>query len=891
MTDKKIIDLVALVAQQVGDLYEVSDPTGLLPSNKETRQQMLNFMKQNITLQTSFDSGDGSVTAAPLKDFVLKDSVLTNIFQAGDTGVIAKSIYGVQTFRPTLTQEANTNITSAKIGNVLTNGSSNSYAYTLTSGDGLPVGSEFEILNLSTGDVTLQAAGGVSLNGIVAGSQIINEDFERVICRKISASAWASYVLSQNLVAGGVLQIYVDSFAGVDEIGRGSAIAPFKTISFANSQIVGASQSKPYLINAIGDFTDVSWTIKPFVYYQFNQSSYTVTNPVTLDPSWSAGGEVYINGISNFVGNMSLNFNSINSPFAICSLSNIASSGQIQIIANSIGITVAFLENIRGNTSTPDVTLTNCYGAANNLNTQTFIQTHTSETAGNRFEINNLTTVDFIVQDSTTAGLQVITSDVKVLSTANFISNGLGDLTFSTTGNVYVGGLTIDGANTFLFADVLLNAPTFLNGADASNISLSARYAVSAGAGLSYNPLTGVFEADAIPAVVEQAYGEFFIQGNTTPTILSVGVPEKVDLAFTAGNLNNFSYANGRLIFTGVDPTILDVCVSMTAVPQNSASISMMVFKNGAIVTKSQQTINLSGVTPSPKAMSSGTTSTFNTNDYIELFIQNDSNSDPVTVVDVNTFRANSIGGVGSAPQTITQQSAYDGGNTILQTASTPMFYESNNLTIIPTHSFRQLAIPAIGNIVGQTTYESLNAIGNPTTYGKVDCQVFSSTNTQERSRVRYYALVNGVQTILMELRGDGGSGGYVLANNLDATGYLAQSNGGVGFNTTILSSGAFTVSMPTINGNTYGMRINYNDPVFPVDFDAFATVMGKGVNFTLGTSTQATTGYVSAFQSVWTTLNGTNIVTAKTLRVGQTVEVDITGIVNKVDNGANIDS
>jgi hypothetical protein len=161
-----------------------------------------------------------------------------------------------------------------------------------------------------------------------------------------------------------------------------------------------------------------------------------------------------------------------------------------------------------------------------------------------------------------------------------------------------------------------------------------------------------------IEAIEEDVvFGEMFFQGNATETVISViDTPVIVNATYSAGSLQEFTFAAGRLTYTGPANRTMQVTVSLTAsMNLVSADITPSIAKNGAVITKSQQTPSLTGVSPSFTSMSVSALVDFVTNDFVELFIENNSNTDNITVQDVSTFTVHTIGGSdSSADQVVT---------------------------------------------------------------------------------------------------------------------------------------------------------------------------------------------------------------------------------------------
>jgi hypothetical protein len=83
--------------------------------------------------------------------------------------------------------------------------------------------------------------------------------------------------------------------------------------------------------------------------------------------------------------------------------------------------------------------------------------------------------------------------------------------------------------------------------------------------------------------------------------------------------------------------------------------------------------------------------------------------------------------------------------------------------------------------------------------------------------------------------------------------------------------------------GGPYSLRVSST-----VDAGVKLTNFGHGVTYTLATSLSPTTSYVTpnVFTSVWQSLYGSNIVAANSFQVGNTIEIDIVGVLSPVSGG-----
>lgn len=276
--------------------------------------------------------------------------------------------------------------------------------------------------------------------------------------------------------SGNTLQIYVDSVGGIDAPLRGSAIAPYKTLSYALLQITD-NLTNTYLINAQGNFSETNWTIRPNINYNFNNGTLNVTNQVTLDPSFSAGGVVIIQNLfnSSFSNGFNLDFDGVGVPFAVFWFSrcNFNTTSTINIVGNSSNPTIAIIESVNGFTNIPSIQIQNCYGAAITTTIIDFTYTHTSNFTGGNFNLIGLEVLEnCLVQDSTNTGLTLFMRGC-LLQNTTLTSNGSGIFTIYSFGNQFINDLILYGANVQFKGDILQSIPILDNGATYVPVSLA----------------------------------------------------------------------------------------------------------------------------------------------------------------------------------------------------------------------------------------------------------------------------------------------------------------------------------------------------------------------------------------------------------------------------------
>jgi hypothetical protein len=151
---------------------------------------------------------------------------------------------------------------------------------------------------------------------------------------------------------------------------------------------------------------------------------------------------------------------------------------------------------------------------------------------------------------------------------------------------------------------------------------------------------------DDIP-VDTTAFGESFFQGNATETVISVaGTAVKIAGTYSSGDLLKFTESGGTLTYTADESKQFLISLSLTATLDLSTSnISVVIHKNGSELTKSKQTNFTGSVSPGMQSTSVNALTFLDTNDTIEVFIQNDDTTSNITVQDLNVS-VSAVGGM-----------------------------------------------------------------------------------------------------------------------------------------------------------------------------------------------------------------------------------------------------
>lgn len=122
--------------------------------------------------------------------------------------------------------------------------------------------------------------------------------------------------------------------------------------------------------------------------------------------------------------------------------------------------------------------------------------------------------------------------------------------------------------------------------------------------------------------------GTMSMSGNSTESVISaINTPVKVAGTTTAGSNNQrFTHTDGRLTYAGGVDTFFDVvaAVSLNCPGATNENISIYIAKNGTIISESKMSSRTAGA-GTPECMTAIAEVSLTTNDYIEVFVENNS--------------------------------------------------------------------------------------------------------------------------------------------------------------------------------------------------------------------------------------------------------------------------
>lgn len=141
-------------------------------------------------------------------------------------------------------------------------------------------------------------------------------------------------------------------------------------------------------------------------------------------------------------------------------------------------------------------------------------------------------------------------------------------------------------------------------------------------------------ETIEISSTEAATYASVSVEGNaTTTTISSTATPVKAVATFVVGDVSSGFTAstNGRITYTGqTSRHIANAIVTLDASIGNNHKLSVYIAKNGTVVsTKMTDTVSAGA----PRAIATFFSGTLNQNDYLEIFVRNESTTDSVIAV------------------------------------------------------------------------------------------------------------------------------------------------------------------------------------------------------------------------------------------------------------------
>lgn len=223
-----------------------------------------------------------------------------------------------------------------------------------------------------------------------------------------------------------------------------------------------------------------------------------------------------------------------------------------------------------------------------------------------------------IVQDGAVTGTPVLDVQGTVNNIRN-IEDGSGIVTnvSAENGITIAHNFTVNTTGEPLMQDIASASPMFVS--------------LVGGDGIACTTVGDTIEISSTDAV---SYASVSMAGNATATtIASTATPVKVAGTFTLGDISSgwTGTTDGKLTHTGqTGRHIINAIATLDASSGSNHKISLFIAKNGTVVsTKMTDTIS-SGA---PRAIATFANLVLNQNDYLELYVRNESTTDGVIAV------------------------------------------------------------------------------------------------------------------------------------------------------------------------------------------------------------------------------------------------------------------
>lgn len=223
-----------------------------------------------------------------------------------------------------------------------------------------------------------------------------------------------------------------------------------------------------------------------------------------------------------------------------------------------------------------------------------------------------------IVQDGAVTGTPVLDVQGTVNNIRN-IEDGSGIVTnvSAENGITIAHNFTVNTTGEPLMQDIASASPMFVS--------------LVGGDGIACTTVGDTIEISSTDAV---SYASVSMAGNATATtIASTATPVKVAGTFTLGDISSgwTGTTDGKLTHTGqTSRHIINAIATLDASSGSNHKISLFIAKNGTVIsTKMTDTIS-SGA---PRAIATFANLVLNQNDYLELYVRNESTTDGVIAV------------------------------------------------------------------------------------------------------------------------------------------------------------------------------------------------------------------------------------------------------------------
>jgi acyl-homoserine lactone acylase PvdQ len=127
------------------------------------------------------------------------------------------------------------------------------------------------------------------------------------------------------------------------------------------------------------------------------------------------------------------------------------------------------------------------------------------------------------------------------------------------------------------------------------------------------------------------------MQSNATATTIgAINTPVKAAGTTTASALNqSFTHSNNRLTYNGTINRVFKVDATVNLSSGNNNNIGVLVAKNGTVIDESRMNVTTSG-SGAAQSIAVQCLASLTTNDYLELWVRNNTSTTAITVTDLN---------------------------------------------------------------------------------------------------------------------------------------------------------------------------------------------------------------------------------------------------------------
>jgi len=335
------------------------------------------------------------------------------------------------------------------------------------------------------------------------------------------------------------------------------------------------------------------------------------------------------------------------------------------------------------------------------------------EGSNNLYATTDGGTTDNLVDLPTITNLQ---DQIDAIDLQQVYDQGDGTITLAA-GKPFELNSTVAGMKLPAMTDAQYNAISVLNNGEMAWSTDQDRILINAGTSVSKTIESVAYLSDIASITDDAVYGEMICLANTTPTtITTANTPVKVDTNFATGAVSGFTYVSGRLTYVGTTTRAVKVTATLTATFNGSSNnATFYIALDGSPIAKSAQTNFFGGVTPAAQSDPVQVIiPALAPNQYLELWVENDDNSDDIIVQDVN-FSVTSIGGISYGGVTVVGEDYLS--LTGQQITANPVNVSNTNITGI----LKEASFPALNGDVTTVAGDLTSTIANQAvTYAKI---------------------------------------------------------------------------------------------------------------------------------------------------------------------------